>query len=527
MATVDMTIRHKQVIDIEVGYVYSKILTNLPAIIKEKIEDALSYYVEGYQFSPLFKNGFFDKKTNAWKYWDGKKHLFYGGAGFNTGLLDRVVDIIQSSGPTVNIIDKRHKPNELKRPITTSNYDKREYQDRALRAVLSKNCGIIKIATGGGKSIIIARLIAEKNVRPIILVPSLDLLYQTKDVIERVIGREIGIIGDGIVNIKNINIGTIWSAANALSKKLITFDENEFDSRKEKFNSKDKQKIVDAIKSTDMIIIDECHMTSCASLQVINSAAKNCYYHYGFSGTPSRFSGEDLLIEGVVGRKVIDIPASELIAGGFLVQPTISFVDVPESEEELGNSYQSIYKKYIVQNKIRNDKIVQIANKLKDSGRKTLILVKNIKHGEDLLEKFDSKTVIYFVRGELGSDERNKIRADFIGGKIDIIIASAVYDQGIDIPSLDALILAGSGKSAGRALQRCGRVIRPYTDKKDAIIIDFLDNAKYLYKHSLARKKIYEIEPGFIVKMPDGFSDSPINVSPKIKKPKAQNYGGW
>jgi len=173
MATVDMTIKHNQVIDIEVGYVYSKILSSIPTIIRDKLEDALSYYVEGYQFSPLFKNGFYDKKTGAWKHWDGKKHLFYGGSGFNTGLLDKVVEIIKSSGPSVSIIDKRQKPNSLKKSIAASNFDQREYQDRALQAALSKNCGIVKVATGGGKSIIIARLVAARNVKTMVFVPPL------------------------------------------------------------------------------------------------------------------------------------------------------------------------------------------------------------------------------------------------------------------------------------------------------------------------------------------------------------------
>jgi len=82
-------------------------------------------------------------------------------------------------------------------------------------------------------------------------------------------------------------------------------------------------------------------------------------------------------------------------------------------------------------------------------------------------------------------------------GELDVLIASRIFDQGIDIPDLDALVLAGSGKSSARALQRIGRVIRKGKDKKDAIVVDFLDNCRYLRDHSMIRKKIYETEPGF------------------------------
>ena len=87
-------------------------------------------------------------------------------------------------------------------------------------------------------------------------------------------------------------------------------------------------------------------------------------------------------------------------------------------------------------------------------------------------------------------------------GEIDVLIASKIFDQGVDIPQLDALILAGSGKSSGRALQRIGRVIRKNEGKVRAIVVDFYDNAKYLRDHSEVRKKVYETEPSFVIKFP-------------------------
>ena len=65
---------------------------------------------------------------------------------------------------------------------------------------------------------------------------------------------------------------------------------------------------------------------------------------------------------------------------------------------------------------------------------------------------------------------------------------------------LDALILAGSGKSSTRALQRIGRTLRPYEGKTNAIVIDFYDDCTYLRDHSKRRRSIYETEPRFIIK---------------------------
>jgi superfamily II DNA or RNA helicase len=85
-------------------------------------------------------------------------------------------------------------------------------------------------------------------------------------------------------------------------------------------------------------------------------------------------------------------------------------------------------------------------------------------------------------------------------GEHQITISSVIFDEGIDVKPLDTLILAGSGKSSTRALQRIGRILRPYPGKNDAIAVDFIDHCKYLKKHSQARLKIYETEREFVIK---------------------------
>ncbi|KKK66942.1 hypothetical protein LCGC14_2959020, partial [marine sediment metagenome] len=247
----------------------------------------------------------------------------------------------------------------------------------------------------------------------------------------------------------------------------------------------------------------------------------NSRFKFGMSATPSREDNADLLIEGAVGKKIVDITATQLIKNNFLVEPVIYLLDIPKMDG-LKDNYQSVYKNYIVENDIRNNKIVSAANKLAASGRKVLILIKNIRHGEILLEKFGTDSVIRFVRGELKSEERNEIKESFIRDDFQILIASSVYDMGIDIPMLDSLILACGGKSVGKLFQRVGRVIRPYPGKKNAIVVDFIDNAKYLLSHTAARIDIYRTEAGFKIKLPikKGYNDGASKSKSKKTKTK-------
>lgn len=507
-------------VEIILGNIFCQIVGLNDKKVLGHIDSVLSYYVIGYQFTKAYQKGWWNNKKKKWEKWDGKNHLLNNGLKFLKGLLPKVEAVLKNHNVPYKFIDMR---NEIPygNKIKTKNMEVRPYQQSVLDVSLKEKGGIIKSATGSGKSVMITQLIANTNVKTMVYVIGIDLLYQMKETFEKMLGTKVGIIGDGIADIKRINVCTVWTAANTLGSKYVPLDDEDR-SKKEKFKLENRTKIVKTIKEAELAIFDECHMLATDTMQLINTSSLSAYYKFGYSGTPWRETGDDLLIEAVCGKTIIEVTATELIKSGYLVEPTIHFIEVPKMDD-LPDKYQSIYKKYIVENDVRNGKIIKAASKLVESGRKVLILVKNIKHGEILLDELEQKFVVYFVKGDIDSDERNWVRQEFQKNAIDIIIASVVYDQGVDLPNLDALVLAGSGKSSGRALQRLGRVIRPFPKKKDAIVVDFIDNAKYLLNHTSARMDIYRTEAGFKIKLPEkkkGLSNETATVKTKKKASK-------
>lgn len=524
--TIDLRKKHiSKPVEIVVDYVYSEIKELTDTYTLSKVDQSLSYYVQGYQFTQAFRTGWWDSKTKRWERWDGKNHLFKNNK-FPTGLVSRVEKVLKANSIPYQLTDNR-KSVSFNSKIKTKNIETRPYQDRVLENCLKYKGGIVQAATGSGKSVMITQLISNTNVKTIVYVIGIDLLYQMKETFELMLGTEVGIIGDGHAEIRDINVCTVWTAANALGNKYTPFDDEDI-SKPEKFDSKNKNAIVDAIRKAQMNIYDECQMLAAKTLQLINHNSKCARYKFGFSGTPYRDDNADLLLEAVCGGIIAEVTASELIKEGYLVKPTIHFVEVPEYEGDLSGNYNSIYKQYIVENDVRNAKIVEVAEKLIKSGRKGLILVKNIKHGNTLLDQLLAKKFeVYFVRGDIKSEERNYIRQSFLNNKIDLIIASVVYDQGVNLPNLDALVLAGSGKSTGRTLQRLGRVIRAHPGKKDAIVIDFIDNAKYLFDHSTKRVEIYRREAEFEIKLPKGQADGTGKEKKRKAKSVQEDEPGW
>lgn len=357
------------------------------------------------------------------------------------------------------------------------------------------------ITHNSGKTLTIASLVAHYNIPTIIYVIGIELLFQMKETIEAAYGVKVGLVGGGQFDPDhNIVIMTIWSAAAAYDKKAI-IDENDSTSDNVKDMKDDvKKKIRNKVETAQLFIFDECQYAASETLQFLHKASIAAKHRFLFSGTPWRDTGDDILIEAVGGKKIYDLPATELINRGFLVTPEIHFFQVPVMRN-VGTAYQSVYTKYIVENDERNELICKAAKNLVKSGKRVLILVVRVPHGKAIMDALGDDYTVKFLDGAKSTKARMDTIKEMKDGKIDILIASKIFDQGVDIPELDALILAGSGKSSGRALQRIGRVIRLYKGKKKAIVVDFFDNCKYLRDHSEARIKIYQSEPGFEIVM--------------------------
>jgi len=464
--------------------------------IIDRLDHKLSYYVAGYNFTLAYKQ----------RRWDGKKHLLSNQLKFQAGLLPIVEDILQQEGVAYQVEDRRQSIVLGKSiPLLDTYYNLRDYQLEAVEQAKKYKQGLLKIATGGGKSAIIAKIIGDLNIKTVVYVISLDLLYQMKQNVEEALGIECGIVGDGNCIIKRVTIATPWTVAHAYDKEYNPFDDEE-DKTKDSLDQLSKIKIQKMVETAQMFIVDECQFMAADSIQLITKASKSAQYKFGFSGTPWRDDGADLALTAATGPQLIDINATTLIDRGVLVAPKIFFFEVPELpgyERSERHPYPKIYDICVVENQLRNEMIIESALKLHTKGRKTLVLVKRKKHGLKLLEMMPKDLKVYYLNGDASTDERQAVKDLFAMGGLDIIIASSIFDQGIDLPKLDALILAGSGKSSTRALQRLGRVIRGAEGKTDAIVVDFVDNAPYLYEHSRKRWAIYKSEQAFQIKLPE------------------------
>jgi len=466
----------------------------IPIPIIRELDGLLSFKSPAAEFSRAYGHG-----------WDGFIHLMNPDLSFSYGLLDKVIEFINNKNIKIDIIDNRKKSQinkiEIINRLKEIGKEPRRYQKEISEIVYKKDCGILKIPTGTGKTIISLLMLANLGKKSIYYVTGTDLLYQAYNLFKDVFqDHKIGIIGDGLCDPGFITIVSVWTVGKSLGIKDVFIDDEEND---EKQLEPEKYKTIkNEIKQSKVHIFDECSYVACNTIQEIYKNI-NPEHIYGMSASPWRDTNDDLLIECVLGNRIIDLQAKYFIDNGFLVPPIIKFIEVPKYNGVINKNYKLTYNKYIVENEDRNKLILSGIRELINKKYKTLVLYNSIKHGKILKELISKEFKCTLLSGKDNIKNRQKAKEDIESGKIEVIIASKIFDLGVDFPVLSALILASGGKSSVRALQRIGRVIRPYPNKKHAAIIDFIDNAEYLREHTDRRLSIYRAEEGFKVIWPN------------------------
>lgn len=461
----------------------------------------LSFKYIGVEFTPAYKH----------HHWDGVERLLSKKLEFMTGLLDYTLDFYRSNERHIDIIDERPafelgKEIDISKNIEKLGIVPYDYQKEAVDIAVKNDRVIFKHATGSGKSLTAAMITAKIGLPTIVWVIGVDLLYQFHDLFSKLFDQKIGIIGDGKCDIQNINIVSIWTVGKALGlKKQDMIIE---DVQDERYEPTDRENILKLVGSARVHHMDECHISAAKTIRTIYKHS-NPDKIFGYSGTPWRQDGADLLIEGVFGKLLHEVKASDLIKRGILAKPYIKFLYVKGSAHYT-DVYSKVYSDNIINNNYRNNLIVSEALNLVDKKYQVLILFKNISHGKILKNMFNDKGMfVELLTGKDTSKKREEVKNMMLNRDADILLASQIYDIGISIETLSALVLAGGGKSSVKVFQRIGRVIRggENNGKPFAAIVDIIDDVKFLKKHSMIRKELYETEPEFVVRMPKSFRD--------------------
>ncbi len=374
-----------------------------------------------------------------------------------------------------------------------------EHQKKIVKESLKNNRGVIKSPTGSGKSFCICELALkyiEDGLNVLITVPTIALLAQMEgDVIKycELINKEapkIGKIGGGHNKSQQLTIGIPQSLY--------------------------KDKHHNYLNTVNALIADEVHTCATPTYAVINNQLINAQVKLGLSATVMPSGPNAIFITGFFGDFICNITEKDMIDNKVILQPLFKFYIAPKAYvpkpiernadriNELSNNsrYKTLsdtYNYVISNNKGRNTLIVNHAVDILTDNKGPLILIVNkIKgkgcHGE-LLKGLLSKRGydVPIIGGHLKKQEQ----IDIINGLKDCsiqccIAGPKILSTGVNIPSLNTVILCGAGKSDNEYIQRVGRLLRKKEGKTRPTVIDFKDTQYWFSNQSRVRIDVAE-----------------------------------
>lgn len=385
------------------------------------------------------------------------------------GIFQRLCDFCRNKGLPYEIEDRRSFGGNNHDPFAErqqTRIELRDYQQGIIEAILLQDQGIVRCDTGFGKSIVALKLYETLNVETLIIVPRSSLKATFEEDIKKFFGRgDLGL---------HVQVVTLQKLQRMVPEELSAFAN--------KFGA---------------VFVDECHTTIPEkSRKVVQSF--NAKHFYGLTATARRTDGQGAALNFVYGPILFEgiLPREK---------PTV------ELKRFNGHILMGEYAEIIenqTTNKGRNAFIASIIHKETLEGRRVLVLTKRIQHGDlimDDLRKIAPAAADQFlaIRSEGAAAARARELDDLRTGRRDFSVLLGTFSllsTGVDIPSLDTLIIAGDLVSDVLSEQSIGRILRLFEGKKQPKVIDIVDEGNpILRRQGRAREKWYR-EMGWNVK---------------------------
>jgi superfamily II DNA or RNA helicase len=348
----------------------------------------------------------------------------------------------------------------------------RETQLPVLKQVLSTKRAVVKMGTGGGKTEVIAGILkALSEERALVLVHRVELLHQTVERLRVRLGEDVGMIGSGKMDInKRVVVGMVQSVW-AKKPQLVRWLKED----------------------VGVLIVDECHHSPSKTWSQIAMAC-GARWRYGFSGTPLVYSEErDLLLIGLTGDVVYGAQVKDLVEKGYAAKPCVNVVIVPFKYK--GN-WNEVFEEVYGKDERMVEVLKYVVRKELGEGKKgVVIFVERIRHGKRLLSELKGEGWdVVFVHGGRSDAERVAILDGMRRKRYDVVIATTIFDEGIDVAGINSVVFWCSTKSVVRIMQRIGRGVRVEAGKKEVRVWEFVVDNRYMKSHLKKRLEYYRKE---------------------------------
>jgi superfamily II DNA or RNA helicase len=365
-------------------------------------------------------------------------------------------------------------------PVPRLGLTPRPYQEDALAAWSEAGGrGVVVLPTGAGKTVVAMMAVAAAGVRPLVVVPTIELLKQWSEGLSRHLSlppEAVGQVGGGARRIGPATVITYDSAWRRL-RELGAFG---------------------------LLIFDEAHHLPSGSYRRIADSLK-APLRLGLTATPERGDFRHHDLDRLVGPVVFRRSPGELSRSRHIARfrQERLFVDLTDEEEYEYHELMTRFRWYMARNRmwgggyqnlvmraatdpgareaIRcHQQARQVALNSRNKAAKVLDLLRA--HEEDrvlvfceytsVVDALSHRLLLPSVTYRTPPAERRLTLQRFRSGVYTKVVTGRVLNEGVDVPDANvAIVVSGSG-TPREQIQRLGRVLRP--KEEEAVLYEIV-----------------------------------------------------
>jgi superfamily II DNA or RNA helicase len=372
----------------------------------------------------------------------------------------------------------------------------RDYQAAAVAAWRAAGRrGVVVLPTGAGKTFTAVLAIRDRPRPTLVVTPTIDLLHHWLAVLEDELGVQVGAVGGGVHEPREVTV-TTYDSAQIHAEKLGA--------------------------SFGLIVWDEVHHLPSER----NALAARLFlapYRLGLTATPAGEDGSEATIDDLVGPTVFRREVTDL-AGNVLAPYDVvrRLVTLTTAERERYEAARALYRGFVAARGIRLGGRGGWRRFLEATGRDAegraalaawreqrriaLATPRKLEALEAILRDHPRERTIVFtdentaayevarrflvpvITHETKPRERRDVLQRFAAGEYTVVATSRVLNEGVDVPAASVGVVLSGSATVREHVQRLGRILRPAEGKR-AVLYEVVTEATVEEQASARRRR--------------------------------------